>query len=188
MPLEAELYKNYKHSMIGRRLKQMLDGENETGTWYARAKTLVEEEMKCIAGTADEEGQIDATKLKEDSSEMLSLFLDNQENWQEVCLVVSKENSKSKTLVLNRPMAFKLTDNIGRLVLNGAFRKDDDMESTQRKDLLRFMMAFSSECAVYVGGPDKQNSPAIMLHGIPGLPGATEISPGSKIYQGMCNP
>ena len=60
-----------------------------------------------------------------------------------------------------------------------------DMPIADRKDLMRFMMAFSSECAVYVGGPDDQNNPAIMIHGIPDLPGAVEISPGSKIYQGM---
>lgn len=185
MPLEAELFKNYKRSLIGRRLKQLVDGNGEVPVeaWYARAKTLVEDEMKKIADSADEEGQIDATRLNADSSEMLSLFLDNQENWQEVCLVVEKENSKSKTVVLNRPMAFKLTDNIGRLVLNGAFQ-ELDLKIGERKDLTRFMMAFSSECAVYVGGPDEQNSRALMIHGIPDLPGAVELSPGSNIYQG----
>jgi hypothetical protein len=186
MPLEAELFRNYKHSLIGRRLKQFVDGNGEVPVdiWYARAKTLVEDEMKKIADSADEEGQIDATRLNEDSSEMLALFLDNQEHWQEVCLVLEKENSNSKTVVLNRPMAFKLTDNIGRLVLNGVFQVTD-LKVGERKDLTRFMMAFSSECAVYVGGPNEQTSRALMIHGIPNLPGAVEISPGSNIYQGM---
>jgi hypothetical protein len=186
MPLEAELFRNYKHSLIGRRLKQFVDGNGDVPVeeWYARAKTLVEDEMKKIADSADDEGQIDATRLNEDSSEMLALFLDNQEYWQEVCLVLEKENSKSKTVVLNRPMAFKLTDNIGRLVLNGVFQ-ETDLKVGERKDLTRFMMAFSSECAVYVGGPNEQNSRAIMIHGIPDLPDSVEISPGSNIYQGM---
>lgn len=200
MPLEAEIYKNYKHSVIGSRLRKKLISDDESEDeknfrpakeWYGTAKSLIEDEMKKIANSADDEGQIDATRLKDDSSEMLSLFLDNQENWQEVCLVVEQQDgssSKTKTLVLNRPMAFQLTDNIGRLVLNGAFQTGSDVKDmpiADRKDLMRFMMAFSSECAVYVGGPDDQNNPAIMIHGIPDLPGAVEISPGSKIYQGM---
>ena len=210
MPLESEIYQNYKHSMIGSRLRRKLNIDDEstgggntmkespsslptTREWYGTAKSLIEEEMKKIANTADDEGQIDATRLKDDSSEMLGLFLDNQENWQEVCLVVEQQNdnSRTKTLVLNRPMAFQLTDNIGRLVLFGAFQTGSedvrDMRINERKDLMRFMMAFSSECAVYVGGPNDQNSPAMMIHGIPDLPGAVEISPGSKIYQGMCS-
>lgn len=185
MPLEVELYRNHRHSIIGRKLQKLLDGEEcEVGTWYARAKTLVEDEMKNIAGMADDEGQIDATTLKDEAAEMLGLFLDNQESWQEVCLVVEKNSSRSKTLVLNRPMAFKLTENLGQLVLNGAFRSGKDLEFGERKDLARFMKAFSSECAVYVGGTDNQAEPATMIHGISDLPGAIEISPGSKIYRG----
>lgn len=214
MPLESELFHNYKHSILGKKLKQLLDGEQEVETWYPLAKILVEDEMKKIASKADDQGQIDATILDQVSSEMLVLFLDNQDNWQEVCLVVEDINAETsvvatKTVVLNRPMAFKLTDSIARLVLNGAFttrsNKDDggsnegeesvvfnkmngDLRNaddfTDRKALARFMTAFSSECAVYVGGPDNQNMPALMIHGIADLPGAREISPGSNIYQG----
>ena len=157
------------------------------GVWYARAKSIIEEGMKQIASQADEGGQIDATSLGEDSSELLALYLDNQETWQEVCLVLEQKGSNAKTLVLNRPMAFKLTENLGKLVLQGAFMTNvagDNTKLVDRRDLMRFMMAFSSECAVYVGGPDNQGDPAIMIHGIKDLPGATEISPGSNIYRG----
>mmetsp|Transcript_110192 Transcript_110192/g.318487 ORF Transcript_110192/g.318487 Transcript_110192/m.318487 type:complete len:465 (-) Transcript_110192:212-1606(-) len=187
MPLEVELYRNHKHSIMGRRLQRQLEGENvEIGVWYARAKNLIESEMQKIALKADDVGQIDATKLGEESSELLGLFLDNQETWQEVCLVLENEGGNSKTLVLNRPMAFKLTENLGKLVLQGAFtpKNTNDMKLVDRRDLMRFMMAFSAECAVYVGGPDNQGDPAIMIHGIPDLPGAEEISPGSRIYRG----
>jgi hypothetical protein len=160
MPLEVELYRNHRRSIIGRRLQQLLDGEDvEMGTWYARAKKLIEEEMQNIAGMADDEGQIDATQLRDDATEMLSMFLDNQETCQEVCLVLEKDASKAKTVVINRPMAFKLTDHLGQLVLNGAFR-GKDKKFSERKDLIRFMMAFSSECAVYVGGSDDQGEAA----------------------------
>eukprot|EP00529_Nitzschia_sp_RCC80_P013104 CAMPEP_0113457426 /NCGR_PEP_ID=MMETSP0014_2-20120614/9404_1 /TAXON_ID=2857 /ORGANISM="Nitzschia sp." /LENGTH=594 /DNA_ID=CAMNT_0000348925 /DNA_START=203 /DNA_END=1987 /DNA_ORIENTATION=- /assembly_acc=CAM_ASM_000159 len=201
MPLEAELYRNHRHSLMGSKLKRILDNiRDETdskslqiSTWYARAKKLVEDEMVKIAGTADGEGQIDATRLKDEGSEMLSLYLDNQERWQEVCLVVEHAGSDSNggsstTLVLNRPMAFQLTESLGRLVLFGAFRSQSsgryNNEIDKLKDLKRFMMAFQNECAVYVGGPDEQGNPAEMIHGIKDLPGAVEISPGTKIYKG----
>jgi hypothetical protein len=187
LPLEVELFRNHKHSIMGKRLQKQLEGKNvEMGVWYARAKSMIEEGMKKIASKADDGGQIDATSLAEDSSELLSLYLDNQETWQEVCLVLEQNGSNAKTLVLNRPMAFKLTENLGKLVLQGAFMTSvaGDMKVVDRRDLMRFMMAFSSECAVYVGGPDNQGDPAIMIHGIKDLPGAKEISPGSKIYRG----
>lgn len=172
---------------MGRRLQKLLDGENvEMGTWYARARSLIEDEMRKIAQRADDSGQIDATTLSEESNELLGLFLENQETWQEVCLVADKTEGTSTALVLNRPMAFKLTENLGQLVLHGAFqgKTPKEMRLSNQKDLLRFMMAFSNECAVYVGGPDKQGEPAVMIHGIPNLPGAVEISPGSRIYRG----
>jgi Uncharacterized ACR, COG1678 len=216
MPLEVELYRNHRHSLMGRRLKGLLERERspggddnvfggggssssspspssgpppplEIGTWYGRAKRMVEQEMAKIASTADEEGQIDASLLKEEATEMLSLYLDNQETWQEVCLVTEqRRDGRSRTLVLNRPMAFQLTENLGRLVLFGAYPKEGGNGATgsSRQDLIRFMMAFKHECAVYVGGPDEQGKPATLIHGIPDLPGAVEISPGSKIYQG----
>jgi glucose-6-phosphate 1-epimerase/putative transcriptional regulator len=180
---------------MGSRLKKVLEKETssngqelEISAWYARAKRLIEEEMGKIASMADAEGQIDATQLKEDASEMLSLYLDNQETWQEVCLVTERneDTGYSKTLVLNRPMAFKLTENLGKLVLFGAYpsQRQNKTAASSRTDLVRFMTAFKNECAVYVGGPDEQGNPAIMIHGIKDLQGAVEISPGSNIYQG----
>ena len=191
MPLEVELFRNYRHSLIGNKLKKLLDQEGiprnelEISTWYARSKRLIEDEMSKIAKNADDEGQIDATQLQEEASEMLSLYLDNQETWQEVCLVVEKEDSNAKTLVLNRPMAFQLTENLAKLVLFGAFQSTKQSKSADtRKDLVKFMMAFQRECAIYVGGPDDQGEAAMLIHGIKDLPGAVEISPGTQIYRG----
>jgi hypothetical protein len=186
MPLEVELRRNYRHSLLGDRLSKLVGSETaEVSTWYARAQLLVEQEMQTIANSADEEGQVDTTRLKEESAEMLGLYLDSQESWQEVGLVLEKDegDGSSKTLVINRPMAMKLTENIGKLVLNGAFMTIG-VTANKQKDLMRFMMAFGPECAVYVGGPDDQEQPAIMIHGMAGLPGASEISKGSGIYQG----
>jgi len=200
LPLEVELYRNYRHSITGSKLRAILvdDGEDEDiptdslvmSHWYGRSRDLIEEEMKKIADMADEEGQIDATTLTEDYSEMLQLYLDNQETWQEVCLVLEQtttdEGSKSaKTLVLNRPMAFKLTKDLGRLVYFGAFdEKHIKLGKKNAQGMTRFMLAFQEECAVYVGGPDDQGKAATIIHGIKNLPGAKEISPGSNIYRG----
>jgi hypothetical protein len=187
MPLEVELRRNYRHSLLGAKLSKLVGSETaELSTWYARAQALVAEEMQTIASTADDQGQVDTTRLKEESTEMLGLYLDSQETWQEVGLVLEKDatDGSSKTLVINRPMAMKLTENIGKLVLNGAFMTTDIVSTKTQKDLMRFMMAFGPECAVYVGGPDDQDKAAIMIHGMAGLPGASEIAKGSGIYQG----
>lgn len=197
MPLEVELYRNYKHSIMGSKLRAMLvdDGAKTGATiddldmshWYGRSRDLIEEQMKEIADLADEEGQIDATTLPEGYAEMMQLYLDNQEQWQEVCLVLEQTTSQkgshsAKTVVLNRPMAFKLTKELGKIVLMGGYSEETTKEKA--KELTRFMVAFSEECAVYVGGPDRQGGPAVMIHGISDLPGAVEISPGAKIYKG----
>jgi Uncharacterized ACR, COG1678 len=48
----------------------------------------------------------------------------------------------------------------------------------------RVVQAFGQEVAVYMGGPDGQTEPALLLHGIPNLNGAEELAPGTGIYQG----
>ena len=210
LPLEVELRRNYRHSRTGEKLVQLMESTNlkldsnqsnsssgiqnvdpkqakrraleniDTAIWYHTARKLIEDEMTKIAEKAQEDGQIDTSALDQDSSEILQLYLEQQETWQEVCLVLDMdERSKTaSTVVINRPMALQLTDSLGRLVLNGTFRPTRP-SPVSMKDFLR---AFGSECAVYVGGPDLQHEPALLVHGIGGLEGATEISPG--IYQG----
>lgn len=152
----------------------------DASTWYNEAQTLIEYEMKKIADKAQEDGQIDPSILDEASSEILHLYLEQQETWQEVCLILEMDERKktASTVVINRPMALQLTDSLGKLVLNGTFRPTQP-PPVSMKDFLR---AFGSECAVYVGGPDLQHEPALLVHGIAGLAGSMEISPG--IYQG----
>jgi len=145
--------------------------------------------MLDIADKAGDDGHIDATSLSDDSAELLQLYLDNQESWQEVCLVLERDEVEgtASTLVLNRPMAFKLTENLGRLVLYGTYQtavNKSKMRNRTKADLIKFMLAFGQECAVYIGGPNGQDQPAELIHGIADLPGAVEISPGSRIYSG----
>lgn len=154
------------------------DLNSEMAVWFRRAQEFIDEELQSISEDATD-GQIDVGTLSDEKAELLQLYLDQQESWQAVCLVVDVTESSSTTLVLNRPMAMKLTENLGQLVLYGAYQsedsesgdvEEDDMfspqsllnfnpnESSRRKgqgdqpDLNRFMKAFGSECAVYIGG------------------------------------
>ena len=185
MPLEVELHRNKRHSRVGEKFAQQVTSDMEISAWYARAQQFLESEMQALASSADGEGQIDATSLSPLTAELLHLYLDNQETWQEVCLVTRYDAEKHQAVVINRPMALKLTEHIAKLVLFGAFVGEDaDEKFRLKKDLVRFMMAFGQECAVYVGGPDDQDKPATMIHGIPNLEGARELCPGTGIYEG----
>jgi Uncharacterized ACR, COG1678 len=154
----------------------------EMSIWYSTAQSLVEEEMKVIAGAAESNGELDSSILTDESNEVLQLYLDHQETWQEVCLVTSYDSTAATTLVLNRPLALQLTDALGKLVLYGAF--SGKKSSTLDIPFKDFMKAFGKECGIYVGGPDDQHLPAVLIHGIAHLDGATEIAPGTGIYQG----
>ena len=162
----------------------------EMAIWYSTAQSLVEEEMKEIAGAAESNGELDSSLLTDDSNEVLQLYLDHQETWQEVCLVTSYDSESATTLVLNRPLALQLTDSLGKLLLYGAFsgkKTSSVTKNTERKNdvsIKDFIKAFGRECGVYVGGPDDQHLPAILIHGISELDGSAEIAPGTGIYQG----
>jgi hypothetical protein len=160
------------------------------------AQSFIEDEMMNIAEQAEQEsGQIDATRLTDEAADILQLYLDHQETWQEVALVIQHNGEETTTtqtsspsimLVLNRPMALQLTENLGKLVLYGTeppkSSSSHPSSASSVVELKDFLRAFGSECAVYVGGPDDQHLPAILLHGHEDLPGSIEIAPG--IYQG----
>jgi hypothetical protein len=194
-----ELFRNHLHSRTGANFrKQLAQHVHDTEEWYHEAKGLIEQGMMDIAEMAGTSGQLDATTLPDDMAELLTLYLDNQEAWQEVCLVVERDTDvgTASTVVLNRPMAFQLTENLARLVLHGEFTVVTPTTKTSSSsgtggpynqplpDLHKFMAAFGSECAVYIGGPDDQGKPAEIIHGIKTLKGAREIAPGTGIYRG----
>mmetsp|Transcript_10668 Transcript_10668/g.21825 ORF Transcript_10668/g.21825 Transcript_10668/m.21825 type:complete len:483 (+) Transcript_10668:184-1632(+) len=187
LPLELELFRNYQHSLTGKRFRETLaDNIHDTESWYHEAQNLIAEGMTEIAELAGDDGQIDATSLPDHLAELLNLYLDNQEAWQEVSLVLERDTDvgTATSLVLNRPMAFQLTENLARLVLHGEFSVVTPTANGRKPDLHKFMAAFGSECAVYIGGPDDQGKAAEIIHGIKTLPGAREIAPGTGIYRG----
>ena len=224
MPLESEIYRGRTDSFMYKKLHEFLDSDEygrtedvtslrqgsissssmsfsalaaKTVFWYRGAEKLLKREMMKIMSTANANGRIDANELDEESLELLQLYMDHQSTWQEVCLVTEMNGGGSKTLTINRPMAFKLSESMARLVLMGAYqpgnskdtaaasavtRKESNGRETQ--NLVKFLVAFENQCAVYVGGPDDMDKPAVLIHGIADLPGAVEISKGTGIYKG----
>ncbi|GMH65204.1 hypothetical protein TrRE_jg5145, partial [Triparma retinervis] len=83
-----------------------------------------------------------------------------------------------------------------KLIISGSFSSGSESESSNDEDheylsrmfssdfQAKFKSAFGSDGVAYVGGPDMQHLPAILLHGQPGLPGSVELSPGANIYTG----
>jgi hypothetical protein len=200
LPLEVELYRNHKHCILGKQFRNSLaanqqndstDDDDNSQTWR-KAQALIHSQMLQLAKTATPGGELDAAKLSTKLSELLQMYLDHQETWQEVCLIYQKEEASSSSeatscmVVLNRPMAMKLTENLAQLILFGnppvEDEEDEHLNEQEASQLVRFLLAFGSECGVYIGGPDQQDQPALLLHGFAELPGATEIANG--LYQG----
>ncbi len=216
MPLEVEIFRSKDKLIIGKELKDRLErNEDDSNTtplfqrssdnkkkldlscsliaaqtllWFRKAQSLIEEEMEEIASLANAKGEINPETLPPRSENLLKLYLDNQENWQEVCLVASRNemDGSAVTYAINRPMAFRLSENTAKMVLFGAFSvmSDGKVPVSQTNRYSKFLRAFEKSCAVYIGGPDKQDKPGVMIHGIADLEGAKEISPGTGLYIG----
>lgn len=166
----------------------------QTVFWYRGAEKLLKRELVEITTRANDNGRIDADSLDQSSLELLKMYMDHQQTWQEVSLVLEKDERRgtAKTVTINRPMAFKLSESMGRLVLMGAYHAEKgggainrrEGNGSQTQNLVKFLGAFENQCGVYVGGPDDMDKPAVMIHGVDDLPGAVEISPGTGIYEG----
>lgn len=204
MPLEAEIYKSKDATMIGKELASLLDNDDarnknldepismlsaQTFLWYRKAKKLIEEETSIIASKMNARGEIDPAGLPAQTADFVNMLIDNQQNWQSVCLVakMDESNNSAETYTINRPMAFSLTENLAKMLLFGAMSnviRDGRIPISETNKYSKFLRAFEKECAVYVGGKYNQEKPAVVIHGIADLEGATEISPGTGIYMG----
>ena len=86
--------------------------------------------------------------------------------------------------MINRPIARSMSPQLAQLVLNGAPESREGARAKYDDSFVgRFMRAFGSEAAVYVGGPEQQEQPGLLVHGLD-LPGATELAPGTRIFTG----
>mmetsp|Transcript_47466 Transcript_47466/g.92686 ORF Transcript_47466/g.92686 Transcript_47466/m.92686 type:complete len:424 (+) Transcript_47466:155-1426(+) len=198
MPFEMELHRksllaDEKKGKIGRAASLLRERLSSSGTdagavdllatamWFRSAEGVIEEEMKRIAGGLRE---IRLEKLSAEDRQFTMSYMDYQSKWQEVALVVGQDEEAGTVsyVNINRPLRLSLSDDnpIAELVLFGA----SPTRVNDRGALIKFMVAFEEKCAVYLGGPDEQTLPATMIHGIADLPGATEIAPGTGIFEG----
>ena len=92
------------------------------------------------------------------------------------------ENGCSEALILNRPITKAINKQLANLLLEGSSGSGAGSFSYDFVDMV--VQAFGTEAGVYMGGPDMQEEPAMLIHGIPNLPGARELAPGTSIYQG----
>mmetsp|Transcript_51543 Transcript_51543/g.57569 ORF Transcript_51543/g.57569 Transcript_51543/m.57569 type:complete len:470 (+) Transcript_51543:80-1489(+) len=161
----------------------------QTLIWYRKAQLLIEEEMKKIAEKANGNGEIDPNGLPLESEDLLKLYIDCQQNWQEVCLVTERneKDGRAITYTLNRPMAFKLSETLAKILLFGAQMNaatNGRVPVSETNRYTKFLLAFEKSCGVYIGGPDMQEQPAVLIHGVPDLEGSREVSPGTGLFVG----
>merc|ERR1712071_463516 len=126
-------------------------------------------------------GKIDPRDLKPDAMELLRMVAENQENWQQVGLILERSTS-TKVVTINRPLSLKLSEDLAKFLLFGKYYNKVGVSQTET--LVKFLNAFENECGVYMGGPNGQDHPAEIIHGIPNLEGCVEIGEGTGIYMG----
>lgn len=157
---------------------------------YRLAEGLVVETLQAVSSKATD-GRVSWSDISEEQRELVALYSDSQDSWQEVCLVLKAVESASGTssvasecVVINRPLARSMSPELAALLLNGA---EDGQQGGQllydEPFVERFLRAFGDEAAVYLGGPERQEERGLVIHGFD-LPGATELAPGTKIFTG----
>lgn len=170
-----------------RRRRLEASWSSNTAYMYRLADGLIRGCMESIGEKAEAGKRIRWERLSDEEQVLVKAYADAQGSWQEVALVLATEEAGSagsvatEAVVLNRPLARACDESVARLLLNGG-----DMNADAGYDdalVARFVRAFGAEAAVYVGGPDEQDAPGIVVHGRD-LPGAAEIAPGTGIYTG----
>jgi hypothetical protein len=191
MPIEGELYwgTGFWKEKLDTLLKIDIMGPPESlmAHWFQMAERMLARELDVITASA-KNGVLNPNDLEDDAKVLLEMYLDYKQTWQEVCLVLGS----TQALVINRPISRNINKELAKLLLEG--QPQETVASTSSINdnngteypfgfLDRFVGAFS-EGAVYMGGPDLQAEPALVVHGIANLDGATELAPGTGIYLG----
>lgn len=197
MPLEAELFygeKGYWKKQLTDTLQTKNNQDNLSGAarvaqWFQTAEKMVLQELQAINNSGKiKDGVLNPNDLEEKSRIMLNKYINYKDTWQEVCLVLSHQpgSGYSESVVINRPICKSIDRQLAQILIegadsNGGITANFDFEFTL---VDKVVLAFGDEAGVYMGGVEKQGDPAVLIHGIPGLKGAQEISPGTGIYQG----
>ncbi|KAL3900157.1 MAG: hypothetical protein SGPRY_012512 [Prymnesium sp.] len=196
-PLPAVITYQMRHSSPpsewGGRLLQRLradlpsleEGEEErwmgnTVYCYRKAEGMVEEVMSSVAARATN-GRIQMGSLPPHEQQLVALFAAAQQEWQQVCLVLSVKDGSNTAVAINRPLAKAVNRPLAELLLNG--EKGSTPPKFDESMVDKCVRAFGGQSGVYVGGPKRQREPALLVHGLP-LEGSEEIAPGTRIYTG----
>jgi hypothetical protein len=164
---------------------------------YRLAEGLISESLQALAAKG-QDGRLSLSALSYEQRELVELYSTAQDSWQEVVLVLGKSEGRGEKegvggtegVVINRPIARSMSRQLALLLLNGSDEDRDEApprEGRTRYDAAfvdRFLQAFGEEAAVYVGGPEEQGAPGMLVHGCSDLLGAVELSPGTRIYTG----
>jgi len=156
-------------------------------TWFEAAERMITSELQSMVPES-EEGKpqviLNPDSLGEKERLLLDKYMSYKQTWQEICLVTAHnpETGCSESLIINRPIAKSINKQLAVYLLDGS---DGSGKGRFAFDFMdKLVQAFGNEAGVYMGGPDGQEGPALLIHGISNLEGATELAPGTSIYQG----
>lgn len=183
--LREQLVKELPEAEAGRSKDELFETwSRNTPYCYRLAENMVKKELGSISQKAID-GRLNVRKLSKPEQELIMMYSRaGEEYWQAVCLVLSTKSGSStdaqEAIMINRPCAKRIDAKFANLLLNGAEGAvnfdEETVEACER--------AFGLEAAVYMGGPEKQGLGGLLVHGFEDLPGAEEISPGTRIYTG----
>jgi len=163
------------------------------------AESMVADCLQQVASKASD-GRVQWGAINEEQRELVRLYSEAQDAWQEVALVLKTgsgregdDNSSAEgatvateSVVINRPIAKSMSHALAELLLNGDGDGRDGPPLFDETYIQKFLRAFGAQAAVYVGGPDAQGAAGLCVHGFD-LPGASEVAPGTRIYVGGVN-
>ena len=167
---------------------------------YRLADRLITEMLESVMSKS-QNGKVSLGALSPDQQAIVKLYSDAQDSWQEVALIThvdadaddadeplggsSSRRYARESLVINRPLAKSMSTELAQLLLNGDSnaRPSGVPPLHSERFVERFVSAFGSQCAVYLGGPDEQGAIGRCIHGYE-LEGATELCPGTRIFTG----
>jgi len=150
-----------------------------TAYLYRVTQKLIEDKIHAVI----EGGHFQRERIEKEkgAKELIIKYAEYQDSWQEVVLMLDSNVHGSSGVVINRPLASGIGTEMGCRVLLGrqAAIGDADVQL-----VWEFCTEFGDKGVFYRGGGLGIEDKGICLHGIAGLEGAQEISPGTGIYRG----
>merc|ERR1719253_560329 len=123
-----------------------------TNFCFKIAESLIEETLDGIMQKADGRGGLDPRALSEEERDLLFMYKDSQEVYQQVCLVLEAAGAESaaEAVTINRPLARNMDIRLAGLLLNG---QDAEVDKYPEDVVQGCAKPFGRQAAVYLGGP-----------------------------------